>query len=71
MQSNFTNFLIVNVLCYCKPQYKQQQLVLKNKDEKTVPGQQDLLIPSGALSWGTVKLEMIKAVLLLDHIQAG
>lgn len=53
-----------------KPQYKQQK-VLENKEEKMVPGQQELLIPAGALSWGTVKLEMIKAVLLLDHIQAG
>lgn len=54
-----------------KPQYKQQQQSLENKEEKEVPGQRQLLIPAGAFSWGIVKLEMIKAVLLLDHIQAG
>lgn len=67
----FTNVLIVNARCYCKPQYKQQQQVLKNKEGRAVPGQRELLIPAGAPSWGTVKLEMIKAVLLLYHIQAG
>ena len=67
----FVNVLIVNVWCYCKPQYKQQQQVLENKEEKAVPGQWERLIPAGPPSWGTVKLEMIKAVLLLDRIQAG
>lgn len=64
------NVLIVDEWV-CEPQSKQQQLVLDNKEENTVPGQRERLIPAGALSWGTVKLEMIKAVLLLDHIRAG